>query len=117
MIFYILLKLFVFVVYIFITVGSQCIYVVIEGKFSFNNESLHAIVDGDTLNPYQEVIHIIGKELALSDDDFIRCYGFGDGRFRSMHVYKQFKSSSSFLLLVETITDHSFPSAYSYHTG
>lgn len=109
--------MFVFVVYIFITVGSQCIYVVIEGKFSFNNESLHAIVDGDTLNPYQEVIHIIGKELALSDDDFIRCYGFGDGRFRSMHVYKQLKSSSSFLLLVETITDHSFPSAYSYHTG
>lgn len=117
MIIYILLKLFVFVVYIFISVGSQCIYVVIEGKFSFENESLHTIVDGDTLNPYQEVIHIIGKELALSDDDFIRCYGFGDGRFRSMHVYKQLKSSSSVLLLVETITDHSLPSAYSYHTG
>lgn len=117
MIIYILLKLFVFVVYIFISVESQCIYVVIEGKFSFKNESLHAIVNGDTLNPYQEVIYITGKELVLFDGDCIRCYGFGDGRFRSMHVYKQLKSSSNFLLLVETITDHSFPSAYSYHTG
>lgn len=92
-------------------------YVVFEGKFSFNNESLHAIVDGDTLNPYQQVIHIIEKVLACSDDDLIRCYGFGDGMFRSMHVFKQFKSSSSLLLLVKTITDHSFPSAYRYHTG
>lgn len=57
------------------------------GKFSFNNESLHAIGDGDTLNPYQEVIHIIGKVLSGSDDDLIPCYGFGDDTTRDEGVF------------------------------
>lgn len=57
------------------------------GKFSFKNESLHAIVNGDTLNPYQEVIYITGKELVLFDGDCIRCYGFGDVTTRDEGVF------------------------------
>jgi E3 ubiquitin-protein ligase RGLG len=58
---------------------SQCIDVVIEGRISFNNRSLHAI--GDTPNPYEKAISIIGKTLAPFDDDnLIPCFGFGDGK-------------------------------------
>ena len=58
---------------------SQCIHVFIEGKISFNNKSLHAI--GNTPNPYEKAISIIGKTLAPFDDDnLIPCYGFGDGK-------------------------------------
>lgn len=49
-----------------------------EGKVAFNNRSLHAI--GDTQNPYEKAIFIIGKTLAPFDDDnLIPCFGFGDG--------------------------------------
>jgi E3 ubiquitin-protein ligase RGLG len=65
------------IVYLFLR--SQCINVVIEGKISFNNRSLHAI--GDTPNPYEKAISIIGKTLAPFDDDnLIPCFGFGDGK-------------------------------------
>lgn len=58
---------------------SQCIHVVIEGSISFNNKSLHAI--GNTPNPYEKAISIIGKTLAPFDDDnLIPCFGFGDGK-------------------------------------
>ncbi|KAJ4836923.1 E3 ubiquitin-protein ligase rglg4 [Turnera subulata] len=47
------------------------------GKASFNNRSLHAI--GDTPNPYEKAISIIGKTLAPFDEDnLIPCFGFGD---------------------------------------
>lgn len=50
-----------------------------EGKVSFNNRSLHAI--GETPNPYEKAITIIGKTLAPFDDDnLIPCFGFGDGK-------------------------------------
>jgi E3 ubiquitin-protein ligase RGLG len=65
------------IVYLFLR--SQCINVVIEGRISFNNRSLHAI--GDTPNPYEKAISIIGKTLAPFDDDnLIPCFGFGDGK-------------------------------------
>lgn len=52
------------------------------GKVSFNNRSLHAI--GDSPNPYEKAISIIGETLAPFDDDnMIPCFGFGDGRFWS----------------------------------
>jgi E3 ubiquitin-protein ligase RGLG len=55
------------------------IHVVIEGRSSFNNKSLHSI--GDTPNPYEKAISIIGKTLAPFDDDnLIPCLGFGDGK-------------------------------------
>ncbi|XVF60177.1 hypothetical protein PTKIN_Ptkin08bG0023600 [Pterospermum kingtungense] len=47
------------------------------GKRSFNRKSLHHI--GDSLNPYEQAISIIGKTLAAFDEDnLIPCYGFGD---------------------------------------
>lgn len=56
-----------------------CIDVVIEGKVSFNNRSLHNI--GEAPNPYEKAISIIGKTLAPFDDDnLIPCFGFGDGK-------------------------------------
>ncbi|XP_073061573.1 E3 ubiquitin-protein ligase RGLG4-like [Primulina eburnea] len=48
-----------------------------NGKDSFNNCSLHAI--GNTPNPYEKAISIIGKTLAPFDEDnLIPCFGFGD---------------------------------------
>lgn len=47
------------------------------GKVSFNNRCLHAI--GDTPNPYEKAISIIGKTLSPFDEDnLIPCFGFGD---------------------------------------
>ncbi|KAK1424933.1 hypothetical protein QVD17_20274 [Tagetes erecta] len=47
------------------------------GKISFNSRSLHAI--GDTPNPYEKAIRIIGETIAPFDDDnLIPCFGFGD---------------------------------------
>lgn len=57
---------------------SQCSDFIFTGKISFNNRSLHAI--GNTPNPYEKAISIIGKTLAPFDDDnLIPCFGFGDG--------------------------------------
>jgi E3 ubiquitin-protein ligase RGLG len=48
------------------------------GKQSFGGQSLHRI--GDTPNPYEQAISIIGKTLAPFDEDnLIPCFGFGDG--------------------------------------
>jgi len=49
-----------------------------NGKNSFGGQSLHQIQQG-VLNPYQEVISIVGKTLeAFDDDKKIPVYGFGD---------------------------------------
>lgn len=48
------------------------------GAKSYNKRSLHHI--GESLNPYEQAISIIGKTLAAFDEDnLIPCYGFGDG--------------------------------------
>lgn len=52
--------------------------VVIVGKYSFNHKSLHYI--GNTPNPYEQAISIIGRTLSSFDEDnLIPCFGFGDG--------------------------------------
>lgn len=47
---------------------------------SFNRQSLHKI--GNSPNPYEQAITIVGKALAPFDEDnLIPCFGFGDGKF------------------------------------
>ncbi|KAI4350610.1 hypothetical protein L6164_005055 [Bauhinia variegata] len=56
------------------------------GTKSFNRRSLHHI--GDTLNPYEQAISIIGKTLAAFDEDnLIPCYGFGDASTHDQDVF------------------------------
>ncbi|XP_057485600.1 E3 ubiquitin-protein ligase RGLG4 isoform X2 [Actinidia eriantha] len=56
------------------------------GKISFNNRSLHDI--GDTHNPYETAISIIGKTLAPFDEDnLIPCLGFGDSTTHDQEVF------------------------------
>ncbi|KAK7243729.1 hypothetical protein RIF29_38539 [Crotalaria pallida] len=56
------------------------------GRISFNKRSLHAI--GDTPNPYEKAISIIGKTLAPFDDDnLIPCFGFGDATTHDQEVF------------------------------
>ncbi|KAJ9563244.1 hypothetical protein OSB04_008404 [Centaurea solstitialis] len=56
------------------------------GKVSFNNRSLHAI--GDSPNPYEKAISIIGQTLAPFDDDnLIPCFGFGDATTHDQDVF------------------------------
>ena len=53
-------------------------WLMIQGKFSFNRKSLHAV--GGDPNPYERAISIIGRSLSPFDDDnLIPCFGFGDG--------------------------------------
>ncbi|OMO98067.1 Zinc finger, RING-type [Corchorus capsularis] len=64
------------------------------GKISFNNRSLHAI--GDTPNPYEKAISIIGKTLAPFDDDnLIPCFGFGDATTHDTEVFSFHSDHSS----------------------
>ncbi|XP_010260803.1 PREDICTED: E3 ubiquitin-protein ligase RGLG2-like [Nelumbo nucifera] len=56
------------------------------GRNTFQNRSLHAI--GDTPNPYEQVIMIVGKTLAPFDEDnLIPCFGFGDATTRDEGVF------------------------------
>ncbi|XP_004488557.2 E3 ubiquitin-protein ligase RGLG4-like [Cicer arietinum] len=56
------------------------------GKISFNKRSLHAI--GDSPNPYEKAISIVGKTLAPFDDDnLIPCFGFGDVTTHDQEVF------------------------------
>ncbi|KAM4070709.1 hypothetical protein ACB094_11G003800 [Castanea mollissima] len=56
------------------------------GKISFNNRSLHAI--GDTPNPYEKAISIVGKTLSPFDEDnLIPCFGFGDATTHDQEVF------------------------------
>ncbi|OQR97968.1 copine-like protein [Achlya hypogyna] len=50
------------------------------GQHTFQGRCLHEIdLTGQRWNPYQSVIHIIGKTLeAFDDDKFIPAFGFGD---------------------------------------
>ncbi|XP_050242570.1 proline-rich receptor-like protein kinase PERK10 isoform X2 [Quercus robur] len=56
------------------------------GKFSFNNRSLHTV--GDTPNPYENAISIIGNTLSrFSKDNLIHCFGFGDASTQDQEVF------------------------------
>ncbi|KAE9620835.1 putative transcription factor C2H2 family [Lupinus albus] len=56
------------------------------GRISFQNKSLHAI--GNTPNPYEKAISIIGKTIAPFDDDnLIPCFGFGDATTHDHEVF------------------------------
>ncbi|MBA0557477.1 hypothetical protein Golob_014546, partial [Gossypium lobatum] len=56
------------------------------GKGSFNRKSLHHI--GNSLNPYEQAISIIGKTLAAFDEDnLIPCFGFGDASTHDQDVF------------------------------
>jgi E3 ubiquitin-protein ligase RGLG len=56
------------------------------GAKSYNKRSLHHI--GESLNPYEQAISIIGKTLAAFDEDnMIPCYGFGDASTHDQEVF------------------------------
>ncbi|XP_061346824.1 E3 ubiquitin-protein ligase RGLG3-like [Gastrolobium bilobum] len=56
------------------------------GKHSFNHKSLHSI--GNTPNPYEQAISIIGRTLSSFDEDnLIPCFGFGDASTHDQNVF------------------------------
>ncbi|EYU34755.1 hypothetical protein ABFS82_11G132200 [Erythranthe guttata] len=56
------------------------------GKRSYNGKSLHYI--GNEQNPYEQAISIIGKTLAVFDEDnLIPCFGFGDAYTHDQDVF------------------------------
>ncbi|XP_020089305.1 E3 ubiquitin-protein ligase RGLG2-like isoform X2 [Ananas comosus] len=56
------------------------------GKHSFRGRSLHHI--GDTPNPYEQAISIIGRTLSKFDEDnLIPCFGFGDASTHDRDVF------------------------------
>ncbi|XP_049937163.1 E3 ubiquitin-protein ligase RGLG3-like isoform X2 [Nymphaea colorata] len=64
------------------------------GKRSFHRRSLHAI--GDTPNPYEQAISIIGRTLSPFDEDnLIPCFGFGDASTHDQYVFSFFQDHRS----------------------
>jgi len=58
-----------------------------SGQKTFNGKSLHEI-SANQLNPYQEVIEIIGETLSVFDDDgLIPSFGFGDSTTKDHGVF------------------------------
>ncbi|KAL4193269.1 hypothetical protein AMTRI_Chr06g176090 [Amborella trichopoda] len=56
------------------------------GRRSFNGRCLHHI--GDTSNPYEQAISIIGRTLsAFDEDNLIPCFGFGDASTHDQEVF------------------------------
>ncbi|XP_061375948.1 E3 ubiquitin-protein ligase RGLG3-like [Gastrolobium bilobum] len=56
------------------------------GKHSFHRKSLHYI--GNTPNPYEQAISIIGRTLSSFDEDnLIPCFGFGDASTHDENVF------------------------------
>ncbi|KAJ7569909.1 hypothetical protein O6H91_01G099700 [Diphasiastrum complanatum] len=56
------------------------------GKYSHNGRSLHAI--GESPNPYEQAISIVGQTLAVFDEDnLIPCFGFGDASTHDQFVF------------------------------
>ncbi|KAL2347217.1 hypothetical protein Fmac_001217 [Flemingia macrophylla] len=56
------------------------------GKHSFHRKSLHHI--GNTPNPYEQAISIIGHTLSSFDEDnLIPCFGFGDASTHDQNVF------------------------------
>lgn len=60
---------------------------VLQGQETFGGYSLHEI-SNDKVNPYQEVICILGETLEpLDDDGIIPVYGFGDRRVKDKGIF------------------------------
>ncbi|KAG8383867.1 hypothetical protein BUALT_Bualt04G0058300 [Buddleja alternifolia] len=56
------------------------------GKCSFKRRSLHAL--GNSGNPYEQAISIIGRTLSPFDEDnLIPCFGFGDATTHDQYVF------------------------------
>ncbi|CAH8330177.1 unnamed protein product [Eruca vesicaria subsp. sativa] len=56
------------------------------GKTSFNGKCLHDL--GETPNPYEKAIFVIGQTLAPFDEDnLIPCFGFGDSTTHDEEVF------------------------------
>ncbi|TKY73812.1 E3 ubiquitin-protein ligase RGLG1 [Spatholobus suberectus] len=56
------------------------------GKYSFHRKSLHH--SGNTPNPYEQAISIIGRTLSSFDEDnLIPCFGFGDASTHDQNVF------------------------------
>ncbi|XP_057840562.2 E3 ubiquitin-protein ligase RGLG2 [Cryptomeria japonica] len=56
------------------------------GTKSFNRRSLHHL--GDSPNPYEQAISIIGRTLsAFDEDNLIPCFGFGDASTHDQQVF------------------------------
>ncbi|CAN7130698.1 unnamed protein product [Brassica rapa subsp. narinosa] len=56
------------------------------GKTSFEGKCLHAL--GETPNPYEKAIFVIGQTLAPFDEDnLIPCFGFGDSTTHDEEVF------------------------------
>lgn len=94
--------------------ACQCAGFHFKGQVSFNKRCLHAI--GDTPNPYEKAISIIGKTMAPFDEDnLIPCFGFGDGRFSpwklsSNNVVSSFAPYNSAVELIDLLY------LYSHHS-
>jgi len=66
------------------------------GKRTFNGRCMHEI-DADKLNPYQQVINIIGKTLEVFDDDKqIPAFGFGDETTKDRSVFPFFPNRTCY---------------------
>ncbi|CAK7332497.1 unnamed protein product [Dovyalis caffra] len=59
------------------------------GARSFNRRSLHYV--GNSQNPYEQAISIIGRTLsAFDEDNLIPCFGFGDASTHDQDVFSFF---------------------------
>ncbi|XP_077237523.1 E3 ubiquitin-protein ligase RGLG2-like [Tasmannia lanceolata] len=57
-----------------------------KGSRSFNHQCLHRI--GNTPNPYEQAISIIGRTLSgFDEDNLIPCFGFGDASTHDRDVF------------------------------
>eukprot|EP01025_Chloroclados_australasicus_P043241 TRINITY_DN460_c0_g3_i1.p1 TRINITY_DN460_c0_g3~~TRINITY_DN460_c0_g3_i1.p1 ORF type:complete len:350 (-),score=47.95 TRINITY_DN460_c0_g3_i1:408-1457(-) len=75
-----------------------------SGQHSFYGRNLHSF-DGQMLNPYEEVIEIIGETLSAFDDDkLIPTYGFGDVTSSDKNVFSFYPQDTPIYQLENVIT-------------
>ena len=59
-----------------------------QGKRSFSKTNLHKTHGSRIYNPYQKVLHILGKTLSfIGSEHLIHCYGFGDAIAQDHSVF------------------------------